>query len=102
MKSPTLQLPAAYVLIYVMILIILCIYHTPSEKMAPHDLSSPSSPALDPEEIRQRKMAKRAKVIDELVKTESDFLTDLELCIREVLQPLRVAQVQDPWPHRRK
>lgn len=71
-------------------------YHTPSEKMAPHDLSSPSSPALDPEEIRQRKMAKRAKVIDELVKTENDFLTDLELCIKEVLQPLREAQVQEP------
>ncbi|XP_063076193.1 rho guanine nucleotide exchange factor 38 [Engraulis encrasicolus] len=65
------------------------------EKMAPHDLSSPASPALDPEELRQRKMAKRAKVIEELVKTENDYFTDLDLCIREVLQPLRVAQVVD-------
>ncbi|KAL2098258.1 hypothetical protein ACEWY4_007465 [Coilia grayii] len=65
------------------------------EKMAPHDLPSPSSPALDPEEVRQRKMAKRAKVIEELVKTENDYFTDLDLCIREVLQPLRVAQVVD-------
>lgn len=73
----------------------------PSEKMAPHDLSPPSPLALDPEEVRQRKMAKRAKVIEELVKTENDFLTDLELCIKEVLQPLRVAQVQ-PCPHGRR
>ncbi|XP_062386654.1 rho guanine nucleotide exchange factor 38 [Sardina pilchardus] len=62
------------------------------EKMAPHDLSPL---ALDPEEVRRRKMAKRAKVLEELVRTENDFLTDLELCIREVLQPLRAAQVVD-------
>ncbi|KAG9275770.1 rho guanine nucleotide exchange factor 38 [Astyanax mexicanus] len=62
------------------------------EKMSPHDLSSPSSP-LDPEEVRQRKMLKREKVIEELVRTEGDYLTDLELCIREVLQPLRNTQV---------
>ncbi|XP_017574095.1 rho guanine nucleotide exchange factor 38 [Pygocentrus nattereri] len=65
------------------------------EKMAPHDLLSPTSPSLDPEEIRQRKMVKRSKVIDELVRTEGDYLTDLELCIREVLQPLRNTQVVD-------
>ncbi|XP_072533273.1 rho guanine nucleotide exchange factor 38 isoform X2 [Salminus brasiliensis] len=63
------------------------------EKMAPHDLLSPTSPSLDPEEIRQRKMVKRSKVIEELVRTEGDYLTDLELCIREVLQPLRNTQV---------
>uniref|UniRef100_A0A667XY43 Rho guanine nucleotide exchange factor 38 n=1 Tax=Myripristis murdjan TaxID=586833 RepID=A0A667XY43_9TELE len=65
------------------------------EKMTPHDLSSPSSPALDPEEIRLRKMSRRAKVIQELVQTERDYLTDLELCIREVVQPLRNIQVVD-------
>ncbi|KAI4903762.1 hypothetical protein NFI96_023341 [Prochilodus magdalenae] len=65
------------------------------EKMAPHDLSSPNSPSLDPEEIRQRKMLKRSKVLEELVRTEGDYLTDLELCIREVLQPLRNTQVVD-------
>lgn len=64
-----------------------------SEKMTPHDLSTPSSPAVDPEEVRLRKMSRRAKVIQELVQTEKDYLTDLELCIREVVQPLRNLQV---------
>ncbi|XP_076585715.1 rho guanine nucleotide exchange factor 38 [Chaetodon auriga] len=65
------------------------------EKMTPLDLSTPPSPALDPEEVRLRKMSRRAKVIQELVQTEKDFLTDLELCIREVVQPLRNLQVVD-------
>ncbi|KAM3622733.1 uncharacterized protein V6R79_002560 [Siganus canaliculatus] len=65
------------------------------EKMTPHDLSTPASPALDPEEVRLRKMNRRAKVIQELVQTEKDYLTDLELCIREVVQPLRNLQVVD-------
>uniref|UniRef100_A0A3Q1FAM3 Dynamin-binding protein n=1 Tax=Acanthochromis polyacanthus TaxID=80966 RepID=A0A3Q1FAM3_9TELE len=51
--------------------------------MTPHDLSTPPSPALDPEEARLRKMNRRAKIIQELVQTEKDYLTDLELCIRE-------------------
>uniref|UniRef100_A0A3P8UM01 Dynamin-binding protein n=1 Tax=Cynoglossus semilaevis TaxID=244447 RepID=A0A3P8UM01_CYNSE len=65
------------------------------EKMTPPDLSTPSSPAVDPEEVRLRKMKRRAKVIQELVQTEKDYLTDLELCIREVVQPLRNMQVVD-------
>ncbi|XP_038569199.1 rho guanine nucleotide exchange factor 38-like isoform X2 [Micropterus salmoides] len=65
------------------------------EKMTPHDLSTPPSPAMDPEEVRLRKMNRRAKVIQELVQTEKDYLTDLELCIREVVQPLRNLQVVD-------
>lgn len=64
-----------------------------SEKMTPHDLSTPPSPALDLEEVRLRKMNRRAKIIQELVQTEKDYLTDLELCIREVVQPLRNMQV---------
>ncbi|XP_018551218.1 rho guanine nucleotide exchange factor 38 [Lates calcarifer] len=65
------------------------------EKMTPHDLSTPPSPAIDPEEVRLRKMNRRAKVIQELVQTEKDYLTGLELCIREVVQPLRNLQVVD-------
>ncbi|XP_066576752.1 rho guanine nucleotide exchange factor 38 [Amia ocellicauda] len=68
------------------------------EKMAPLDLSapaSPASPALSPQETRLRKMLRRSKVIQELVQTERDYLTDLELCIREVVQPLRELQVVD-------
>lgn len=67
--------------------------HLFSEKMTPHDLSTPPSPALDPEEVRSRKMNRRAKVIQELVQTEGDYLKDLELCIQEVVQPLRNLQV---------
>ncbi|PWA29342.1 hypothetical protein CCH79_00014011 [Gambusia affinis] len=66
-----------------------------SKKLMPHDLSALPSPILDVEEIRSRKMSRRAKVIQELVQTEKDYLTDLELCIREVVQPLRVLQVVD-------
>lgn len=62
--------------------------------MTPHDLSTATSPVVDPEEIRMRKMIRRAKVIQELVQTEKDYLTDLELCIREVVQPLRGLQVR--------
>ncbi|XP_074554461.1 rho guanine nucleotide exchange factor 38 [Halichoeres trimaculatus] len=65
------------------------------EKMTAHDLSTPSSPALDPEEVRLRKMNRRAKVIQELVQTEKDYLLNLELCIREVVQPLRNVQAVD-------
>nr|XP_046164441.1 rho guanine nucleotide exchange factor 38 isoform X1 [Oncorhynchus gorbuscha] len=67
------------------------------EKMAPlSPLSSIlASPALDPVEVRLRKMSRRSKVIQELVQTERDFLTDLELCIREVVKPLRDRQVVD-------
>ncbi|XP_051560987.1 rho guanine nucleotide exchange factor 38 [Myxocyprinus asiaticus] len=65
------------------------------EKMSPHDLSSPTSPAMDPDEIRHRRMIKRSKVIEELVRTEGDYRKDLELCISEVLLPLRAAQVVD-------
>ncbi|XP_028312137.1 rho guanine nucleotide exchange factor 38 [Gouania willdenowi] len=65
------------------------------EKLTPHDLSTPTSPALNPEEVRSRKMTRRGKVIQELMCTERDYLTNLELCIREVVQPLRNIQVID-------
>ena len=61
--------------------------------MTPRILPS-LTPILDAEEVRHRKMMKRSKVIQELVQTEKDYLTDTELCIKEVLQPLREAQVQ--------
>ncbi|KAG7278560.1 hypothetical protein CRUP_033428 [Coryphaenoides rupestris] len=66
---------------------------TSGEKMTPHDLSAPTSPAPDPEEVRSRKMSRRAKVLQELMQTERDYLTDMELCVREVLKPLRELQV---------
>ncbi|XP_056442271.1 rho guanine nucleotide exchange factor 38 [Gadus chalcogrammus] len=63
------------------------------EKMTPSALSMPLPP--DSEEVRCRKMSRRAKVIQELVQTEKDYLTDMELCVREVVKPLRELQVVD-------
>ena len=68
--------------------------------MSPHDMSTLTSPCLDPEEARLRKMSRRSKVIQELVQTERDFLTDMELCVQEVVKPLRESQV-DPVCARR-
>ncbi|RXM98151.1 Rho guanine nucleotide exchange factor 38 [Acipenser ruthenus] len=65
------------------------------EKMAPQEISTPSSPTIDLEELKKRMMDKRSKVIHELVQTEKDYITDLELCIKEVVQPLRDIQVVD-------
>ncbi|XP_073457960.1 rho guanine nucleotide exchange factor 38 [Aquarana catesbeiana] len=60
------------------------------EKMAPNVASSaPTSPIQDTEELQRRKMEKRAKIISELIQTEKDYLNDLELCIKEVVHPLR-------------
>lgn len=72
------------------------LFSPPLEKLMPHNLSTLPSPILDLEEVRERKMKRRAKVIKELVQTEKDYLTDLELCIREVVQPLRKLQVDAP------
>ncbi|MGH0167183.1 UNVERIFIED_CONTAM: hypothetical protein FKN15_053361 [Acipenser sinensis] len=66
------------------------------EKMAPQEMSTPPpSPTIDLEELKKRMMGKRSKVIHELVQTEKDYLIDLELCIKEVVQPLRDIQVVD-------
>ncbi|KAB0368375.1 hypothetical protein FD755_020141, partial [Muntiacus reevesi] len=46
----------------------------------------------DEHQIR-RMMAKRAKIIKELIQTEKDYLNDLELCVQEVVQPLRNKQM---------
>ncbi|XP_062988536.1 dynamin-binding protein isoform X2 [Elgaria multicarinata webbii] len=41
----------------------------------------------------QRMLEKRAKVIDELLQTERDYIRDLEMCVQKVLVPLQEAQV---------
>ncbi|EPQ11578.1 Dynamin-binding protein [Myotis brandtii] len=45
------------------------------------------------EQQTRRMMARRSKIIEELVQTERDYLKDLELCIKEVVQPLRNKQI---------
>ncbi|XP_049671539.1 rho guanine nucleotide exchange factor 38 [Accipiter gentilis] len=65
------------------------------EKMAPQAGSSTpaTSPQEDEEQVSRRMMAKRVKIIAELVQTEKDYIGDLDLCIKEVIQPLRKKQI---------
>lgn len=63
--------------------------------MAPQTGSSTpdASPQEDQEQVSRRMMAKRVKIIAELMQTEKDYISDLDLCIKEVIQPLRNKQV---------
>ncbi|KAF6371402.1 Rho guanine nucleotide exchange factor 38 [Rhinolophus ferrumequinum] len=64
------------------------------EKMTPQAGGSASESLTQEEEHQmQRMMAKRSKIIKELIQTEKDYLNDLELCIKEVVQPLRNKQI---------
>ncbi|XP_039111551.1 rho guanine nucleotide exchange factor 38 [Hyaena hyaena] len=64
------------------------------EKMTPQaECSATETVAQEEESQMQRMMAKRSKIIKELMQTEKDYLNDLELCIREVVQPLRSKQI---------
>ncbi|XP_057649972.1 rho guanine nucleotide exchange factor 38 [Chionomys nivalis] len=64
------------------------------EKMTPQTERSSTETSTPEEEQQMRKMmAKRTKIIRELIQTERDYVTDLELCVREVVQPLRNKQV---------
>ncbi|ELW64109.1 Dynamin-binding protein [Tupaia chinensis] len=64
------------------------------EKMAPQaEGSAAQGPALETEHQLRRVMAKRARIMAELIQTERDYLNDLELCVREVVRPLREKQL---------
>ncbi|NWQ87357.1 ARH38 factor, partial [Burhinus bistriatus] len=65
------------------------------EKMAPQMGSSTPATSLqeDEEHVNRRMMAKRVKIIAELIQTEKDYISDLDLCIKEVIQPLRNKQI---------
>ncbi|XP_013917587.1 PREDICTED: rho guanine nucleotide exchange factor 38 [Thamnophis sirtalis] len=65
------------------------------EKMAPHSGSvGPVGLPLETEEqLIKRMMARRQKIIAEILQTERDYLGDLELCIRIVVEPLKKRQI---------
>ncbi|XP_068869386.1 rho guanine nucleotide exchange factor 38 isoform X1 [Aphelocoma coerulescens] len=65
------------------------------EKMAPQGVSFTPATSLqkDEEEVSRRMMARRVKIITELMQTEKDYISDLDLCIKEVIQPLRNKQI---------
>uniref|UniRef100_A0A2K6D9W1 Dynamin-binding protein n=1 Tax=Macaca nemestrina TaxID=9545 RepID=A0A2K6D9W1_MACNE len=62
-------------------------------------LSSQSSSLVAPsgsvstENPEQRMLEKRAKVVEELLQTERDYIRDLEMCIERIMVPLQQAQV---------
>ncbi|NXH16798.1 ARH38 factor, partial [Bucco capensis] len=65
------------------------------EKMAPQAGSSTPATSLqeDEQQVSRHMMAKRVKIIAELMQTEKDYISDLDLCIKEVIQPLRNKQI---------
>uniref|UniRef100_A0A8C6YQ48 DH domain-containing protein n=1 Tax=Nothoprocta perdicaria TaxID=30464 RepID=A0A8C6YQ48_NOTPE len=65
------------------------------EKMAPQagSCSPATSPRENEDQIARQMMARRVKIIAELIQTEKDYISDLDLCMREVIQPLRKAQM---------
>ncbi|NXI37465.1 ARH38 factor, partial [Galbula dea] len=65
------------------------------EKMAPQvESSSPATLLQENEEqVSRCMMARRVKIIAELMQTEKDYISDLDLCIKEVIQPLRNKQI---------
>ncbi|KFR08572.1 Rho guanine nucleotide exchange factor 38, partial [Nipponia nippon] len=65
------------------------------EKMAPQPASSSPDTSLQEDEgqVSRRMMSKRVKIIAELMQTEKDYISDLDLCIKEVIQPLRNKQI---------
>ncbi|XP_077156813.1 rho guanine nucleotide exchange factor 38 [Paroedura picta] len=65
------------------------------EKMAPQAGSSGpvGSPLENEEQLSMRMIAKRQKIIAEMVQTEKDYCHDLDLCIRTVVEPLRRMQI---------
>lgn len=66
--------------------------------LAEMTLLSSQTPSLEPssaatESAEQRMLEKRAKVIEELLQTERDYIRDLEMCVERVMVPLQQAQV---------
>ncbi|XP_003787317.1 dynamin-binding protein isoform X1 [Otolemur garnettii] len=54
-------------------------------------VASPGS--MSTENPEQRMLEKRAKVVEELLQTERDYIRDLEMCIERIMVPLQQAQV---------
>ncbi|XP_036754969.2 dynamin-binding protein isoform X4 [Manis pentadactyla] len=57
--------------------------------------SSPVAPSgsASTEHPEQRMLEKRAKVVEELLQTERDYIRDLEMCMERIMAPLQQAQV---------
>ncbi|XP_041829614.1 dynamin-binding protein isoform X2 [Melanotaenia boesemani] len=49
----------------------------------------------DTEDPESRMLEKRSKVIEELLQTERDFIKDLQMCVKEITEPLQKKQVKN-------
>ncbi|XP_061565302.1 dynamin-binding protein isoform X2 [Cololabis saira] len=53
---------------------------------------SAPSPCTGSEDPELRMLEKRAKVIEELLKTERDYIKDLQMCVEEIIEPMQEKQ----------
>ncbi|KAL1264568.1 hypothetical protein QQF64_004923 [Cirrhinus molitorella] len=60
----------------------------------PKSLESSPASAATTEDPEQRMLEKRSKVIEELLQTEHDYIKDLQMCVKEIIQPLQKKQLQ--------
>lgn len=66
----------------------------------PKSLESSPASATTTEDPEQRMLEKRLKVIEELLQTEHDYIKDLQMCVKEIIQPLQKKQarnLQQAW-----
>ncbi|KAF0025466.1 hypothetical protein F2P81_022347 [Scophthalmus maximus] len=61
---------------------------TPTSDSAPTAGSGTEDPEL-------RMLEKRSKVIEELLQTEKDYIKDLQMCVKEIIEPLQKKQVKN-------
>lgn len=52
------------------------------------------APAGDAEDPELRMLEKRSKVIEEMLQTEKDYIKDLQMCVLEIVEPLKKKQVR--------
>uniref|UniRef100_A0A3Q2YHD9 Dynamin-binding protein n=1 Tax=Hippocampus comes TaxID=109280 RepID=A0A3Q2YHD9_HIPCM len=54
-----------------------------------------AAPAADAEDPELRMLEKRSKVIEEMLQTEKDYIKDLQMCVLEIVEPLKKKQVKN-------
>lgn len=61
--------------------------------LEPAPVCSVTPPLAATEDPEQRMLEKRAKVVEELLQTETDYIKDLQMCVKEIIHPLQRKQV---------
>lgn len=60
---------------------------------------SPAAAGTGTEDPELRMVEKRLKVIEELLQTEKDYNKDLQMCVKEIIEPLQKKQVSVLQPN---